>query len=53
MSRKKKTQNTEVKTPPVIRSHLHAVLAGRKSGKHRPDREKRVGQKLRRELEES
>ena len=48
--KKKKTAKTDEK--PVIRSNLHQVLAGRKSGQHRPDREKRAAQKLRRELED-
>ncbi|MFD2609308.1 hypothetical protein ACFSR9_07650 [Deinococcus taklimakanensis] len=38
--------------PPVIRSTLHLVLAGRKAARHTPRNEKRAAQKLRRELEQ-
>lgn len=51
MARKKK-KTTQTQATPAIRSNLHQVLAGRKSGGHRPDREKRAAQKLRRELED-
>lgn len=55
MARKKHRKKTSEPVPekPVIRSTLHQVLAGRKSGQHRPDSQKRAGQKLRREIEES
>lgn len=52
-ARKAEAQNKQDKSaPPVIRSTLHLVLAGRKAARHTPRSEKRAAQKLRRELEQ-
>ncbi len=52
MARKKKAKPREPDTPPVIRSTLHLVLAGRKPARHRRRDEKRAAQKLRRDLDQ-
>lgn len=52
MSRKKKPKAKD-DAKPALRSTLHQILATRKSGKHKPDSQKRTAQKLRREIEES
>lgn len=55
LPRKQKKNAARQATEPAAglprRSNLHEVLAGRKTARHRPDSEKRVAQKLRRELE--
>ena len=52
MARKKKAKPRELDAPPVLRSTLHLVLAGRKPARHRRRDEKRAAQKLRRDLEQ-
>lgn len=52
MARKKKTKRKDQDAPPVIRSTLHLVLAGRKPARHRRRDEKRAAQKLRRDLDQ-
>lgn len=40
------------KAKTATRSNLHTVMRGRKTARHRPRSQKRVQQKLRRELEQ-